>query len=97
MDWDRVAGNWKQFVGLIKERWGELTDDDLTVINGRRDQLEGKIFRNVMVAPKIKRAAQSAIGSIKYSPLNPLGSGGIQNRMPFRIVRILSSATSPGC
>ena len=27
----------------VKEKWGKLTDDDLTAINGRRDQLEGKI------------------------------------------------------
>jgi uncharacterized protein YjbJ (UPF0337 family) len=26
-----------------KEKWGQLTDDDLDMINGRRDQLEGKI------------------------------------------------------
>ena len=43
MDWNRVEGNWKQFKGNIKEQWGKLTDDDLDVINGRRDQLEGKI------------------------------------------------------
>ena len=43
MDWNRVEGNWKQFSGNVKEKWGKLTDDDLTAINGRRDQLEGKI------------------------------------------------------
>jgi len=43
MDWNRVEGNWKQIKGNIKEQWGKLTDDDLDVINGRRDQLEGKI------------------------------------------------------
>jgi len=43
MDWDRVSGNWKQFTGRVKEKWGKLTDDDLSAINGRRDQLEGKI------------------------------------------------------
>jgi len=43
MDRDRLEGNWKQMRGKVKERWGELTDDDLTAINGRRDQLEGKI------------------------------------------------------
>jgi uncharacterized protein YjbJ (UPF0337 family) len=43
MDWDRLAGNWKQFGGKIKEKWGQFTDDDLTAINGRRDQLEGKL------------------------------------------------------
>jgi uncharacterized protein YjbJ (UPF0337 family) len=36
-------GNWKQTKGKIKEKWGQLTDDDLTQINGKRDQLEGKI------------------------------------------------------
>jgi uncharacterized protein YjbJ (UPF0337 family) len=39
MDWNRIEGNWKQVMG----KWGKLTDDDLTAINGRRDQLEGKI------------------------------------------------------
>jgi uncharacterized protein YjbJ (UPF0337 family) len=38
-----VEGNWKQVKGKVKEKWGQLTDDDLDVINGRRDQLEGKI------------------------------------------------------
>lgn len=43
MDWNCVEGNWKQFTGKVKEQWGQLTDDDLKVINGRRDQLEGKL------------------------------------------------------
>lgn len=43
MNWDQVEGNWKQFTGTVKEKWGKLTDDDLTVINGRRDQLVGKL------------------------------------------------------
>lgn len=43
MDWDRVEGNWKQLTGKVKEKWGDLTDDDLTSINGKRDQLEGKL------------------------------------------------------
>ena len=43
MDWTRVEGNWKQMKGRVKERWGRLTDDDLTAIAGRRDQLEGMI------------------------------------------------------
>jgi uncharacterized protein YjbJ (UPF0337 family) len=43
MNWDRVEGNWKQFRGEVRERWGKLTNDDLDVIAGRRDQLVGKI------------------------------------------------------
>jgi uncharacterized protein YjbJ (UPF0337 family) len=43
MDWDRVEGNWKQFKGRVKEKWGNLTDDDLDRVAGQREQLEGKI------------------------------------------------------
>jgi uncharacterized protein YjbJ (UPF0337 family) len=43
MNWDRIEGNWKQFKGQIKEKWGQLTDDDLSRINGNREQLEGVI------------------------------------------------------
>jgi uncharacterized protein YjbJ (UPF0337 family) len=43
MDWNRVEGNWKQAKGKVKEQWGKLTDDDLTFINGKREQLEGRI------------------------------------------------------
>jgi uncharacterized protein YjbJ (UPF0337 family) len=43
MNWDQLEGKWKQYSGKAKEKWGKLTDDDLTVIRGRRDQLIGKI------------------------------------------------------
>jgi uncharacterized protein YjbJ (UPF0337 family) len=41
MNWDQVKGSWKQVQGQVKEKWGKLTDDDLTVIAGKRDQLAG--------------------------------------------------------
>jgi uncharacterized protein YjbJ (UPF0337 family) len=43
MNNDRIAGQWKQIKGKVKEQWGKLTDDDLDVIAGRRDQLLGRI------------------------------------------------------
>ena len=43
MDWNRVEGDWKRMKGKVKEQWGRLTDDDLTTIGGRKEQLEGKI------------------------------------------------------
>jgi uncharacterized protein YjbJ (UPF0337 family) len=43
MDWNRVEGNWKEMKGKVKEQWGKLTDDDLDVINGKQDQLEGRL------------------------------------------------------
>ena len=47
---NRVEGNWKQFKGKVKEKWGRLTDDDLAQINGNRDQLEGKIQERYGIA-----------------------------------------------
>jgi uncharacterized protein YjbJ (UPF0337 family) len=43
MNWDIIAGNWKQAKGKVKAQWGKLTDDDFDVIDGRREQLSGKI------------------------------------------------------
>ena len=43
MDWNQIEGNWKQFKGKVKEKWGKLTDDDLDTIAGKRDQLVGKL------------------------------------------------------
>ena len=43
MDWNRIEGDWKRLKGTAKEQWGRLTDDDLAAINGRREQLEGKL------------------------------------------------------
>jgi uncharacterized protein YjbJ (UPF0337 family) len=43
MNWDEITGNWTQFKGKIKERWGKLTDDDLTTVAGKRDQLVGML------------------------------------------------------
>ncbi len=50
MDWNRFEGNWKQMKGKVKVQWGKLTDDDLTAINGQRDQLEGKIQERYGIA-----------------------------------------------
>jgi uncharacterized protein YjbJ (UPF0337 family) len=41
--WEMIKGNWSQTKGAVKEQWGKLTDDDLLEIEGRRDQLIGKI------------------------------------------------------
>ena len=43
MSWNQVEGNWKQFKGKVKEKWGELTDDEIDQIAGKRDVLIGKI------------------------------------------------------
>ena len=53
MNEDRIKGNWLQFKGKVKEQWGKLTDDDLDVIAGKRDQLIGKIQERQGIAKDI--------------------------------------------
>ena len=43
MNWDIAEGNWNQFRGKVKAKWGKLTDDHLDVIAGKRIELAGKI------------------------------------------------------
>jgi uncharacterized protein YjbJ (UPF0337 family) len=43
LNWDEVSGRWKQFTGKARQNWGKLTDDDLEVAKGRREELVGKI------------------------------------------------------
>ncbi len=50
MDWNRVEGNWKQLKGKVKEQWGNLTDDELDVIAGKRDQWVGKVQERYGIA-----------------------------------------------
>lgn len=43
MNWDTIEGKWKQLTGTIKEKWGDLTDDEIDQIEGKRDRLSGKV------------------------------------------------------
>ena len=62
MDWDRVEGNWKKLKGSVKEKWGNLTDDDLDRVAGRRDQLEGVIQERYGLAKdQVERGSSGAV------------------------------------
>lgn len=50
MNTDRTEGKWKQMKGAIKEKWGKLTDDDMTVIEGNKDQLVGRVQERYGIA-----------------------------------------------
>jgi uncharacterized protein YjbJ (UPF0337 family) len=50
MNWDKMEGKWKQLKGSVKTRWGKLTDDDLDVIAGQKDQLVGRIQERYGIA-----------------------------------------------
>jgi uncharacterized protein YjbJ (UPF0337 family) len=50
MNWDQVEGKWNECKGQVKEKWGRLTDDDLDIIDGRRQQLVGRIQERYGIA-----------------------------------------------
>ena len=66
MNWDRIEGDWKQFSGKVKQKWGQLTDDDLAQINGNREQLEGKIqSRYGLAKDKVKNDVDRWVNGLK--------------------------------
>lgn len=50
MNWDTIAGNWKQVQGKVRQQWGKLTDDDLELVKGKRDELAGRIQERYGIA-----------------------------------------------
>lgn len=50
MNWDQIKGNWKQFKGQARSKWGKLTNDELDVIQGNREQLVGKLQERYGIA-----------------------------------------------
>jgi uncharacterized protein YjbJ (UPF0337 family) len=50
MNNDRMAGNWKQVKGKIKEQWGKLTDDEIDQLEGRSEQLAGRLQERYGIA-----------------------------------------------
>lgn len=50
MNKEQAKGNWNQFKGKVKETWGRLTDDDLALLEGKRDQFYGKLQEKYGVA-----------------------------------------------
>ncbi|HVW28065.1 MAG TPA: CsbD family protein [Polyangiaceae bacterium] len=43
MNWDQIKGQWHQLKGQVKSKWGKLTDDDITNISGKKEQLIGRL------------------------------------------------------
>jgi uncharacterized protein YjbJ (UPF0337 family) len=67
MDWNRIEGNWKQVKGQVKEKWGKLTDDELDKMNGRREQLEGKIQERYGIAKEqAKKDVDAWFNTVKW-------------------------------
>jgi len=64
MNWDQMKGDWKNFKGKIREKWGELTDDELDKVQGRREQFEGLLQKKFGV---VKEEAKRQIDEFEKS------------------------------
>lgn len=58
---DRIKGNWNQIKGKLKEKYAQLTDDDLTYAEGKEDQLIGKLQEKL---GKSKQELQDMINNL---------------------------------
>ncbi len=50
MNWDQIKGNWTQIKGKAQQQWGKLTNDDLDIIEGKREELVGRIQERYGIA-----------------------------------------------
>lgn len=64
MNWEQIQGKWLEYKGQVKQRWGKLTDQDLMVINGKRDVLIGKLRER---AGATKEQAEKEIAEFEAS------------------------------
>lgn len=67
MNWDLIEGKWSQAMGKVKVKWGKLTDDDVMAVNGKKEQLVGKIQERYGIA---KDAAEKQVDEFiqSFSP-----------------------------
>ena len=69
MNWDQIKGNWKQWTGRIKEKWGKVTDNDLTRIAGERQQLAGLLQeRYGFVKAQADKAIEEFTQELRHAP-----------------------------
>jgi uncharacterized protein YjbJ (UPF0337 family) len=60
MNDSEMKGNWNVIKGKIKQKYGELTDDDLTFADGKEDEMWGKLQKKV---GKTKEEINKEIGN----------------------------------
>ena len=72
MNWDRIAGNWKQLKGIARQQWGRLTEDYAGVIAGKREHLLGKIQASYGITRKAneKQLAEWLARQHKADPIH---------------------------
>jgi len=79
MNEDVLKGKWKEIKGGVKEKWGKLTDDDLTQVEGNIEKLLGLLQQKYGYAKdKAEQEYKDFIGRYKERAVNgePVRTGG---------------------
>ena len=77
MNWDQVQGSWKQFKGQVKQKWGDLTDDEIDRVEGRQEELAGLIQKKYgktwtdRCGLRLQRADRRVRRHVKFGVIDP--------------------------
>ncbi len=84
MNSDQFEGKWKQLKGSVKQRWANLTDDDVTALSGKKDELIGKLQeRYGITREQAQREADEWAGAARSeSALDDTAIGASAGRRP---------------
>jgi uncharacterized protein YjbJ (UPF0337 family) len=65
MNWTSVEGKWNELKGQVRSHWGKLTNDDIDVIAGKRDELIGRLQQRYgMAQDAAEREVDSFINKV---------------------------------
>jgi len=82
MNSDQIEGNWKQLRGRAKQQWGNLTDDDLEQIAGKREVLIGKLQQRYgIVREQAQKKVEEWLKTVDQQPASTQ-SGSAQSGSP---------------
>jgi uncharacterized protein YjbJ (UPF0337 family) len=79
MDNNIMKGKWNQVKGRVKQRWGELTDDDIARIDGSKDKLIGTLQERL---GRTKDAATREVADFLHSVEQRLNNPEMEKSQP---------------
>jgi uncharacterized protein YjbJ (UPF0337 family) len=83
MNWNQVEGQWKQMGAAIKSRWAKLTDDDLRMLQAKKDMLIGKIQeRYGVMKDEAELQVDEWLAKLSHRAPNPPKGGGSERQPP---------------